>query len=776
MSNIGLLLLRWRYGGYGCEDNLHLLNVQINVSYSNSVYELRQEASKMKTLIILLLFFSNSLLAQTASTDKSTRKQLNYIASNTNELFDENGNNIFNFTEQDSIVFNGEEGNNNFGRSVSIGGDINGDGFSDVIVGAYGKNSFTGKVYIFYGGVNMNNVADVTLTGESPNSYFGFSVSTAGDVNEDGYSDVIVGAHGYNSMTGKVYIFYGGINMNNVADVTMIGEGTINFFGYSVSTAGDVNNDGYSDVIVGTSRYSQNTGKAYVYLGSINMDNIVDITMTGANPNDFFGLPVSSSGDVNGDGFSDVIVGAYGVNSATGKVFIYYGGRNMDSVSDVTMTGEDVNNFFNNCASAGDVNGDGYSDVIVGAWGYNSKKGRAYIYYGGVNMNNVADIIMTGENINDAFGLSVSAAGDIDGDGYSDVIAGAYGFDSFTGKVYIFYGGANMNNIADVTMKGEGTNDFFGYSVSTAGDVNGDGYSDEIIGAYGNSSSKGRVYLYFDISPNPILIYPTNNSINNLLNINFIWKKYFSSLYYILNVSTDSIFSNVVVNDTIFNDTSKTVYGFQKGIKYFWKVKSIDTSGYINASYAWNFTTITPLYLNLKVLMEGLYYQLFNQMIRKDTVNVYLRNAASPYAVVDSAKGIIDSMSFSNIFSFINAPSGTYYIVVKHFNSIETWSKSGGETILIEGSNYNYDFTASASKAYGNNQKLKGGKYCIYGGNVNCDDLVDGSDLSLVDNDSYSALTGRFLRSDVNGNNIVDATDVSIVDNNSYNSILRITP
>lgn len=75
----------------------------------------------------------------------------------------------------------------------------------------------------------MNNVADVTLTGESPNSYFGFSVSTAGDVNEDGYSDVIVGAHGYNSMTGKVYIFYGGINMNNVADVTMIGEGTINF-------------------------------------------------------------------------------------------------------------------------------------------------------------------------------------------------------------------------------------------------------------------------------------------------------------------------------------------------------------------------------------------------------------------------------------------------------------------------------------------------------------------------------------------------------------------
>ena len=87
-----------------------------------------------------------------------------------------------------------------------------------------------------------------------------------------------------------------------------------------------------------------------------------------------------------------------------------------------------------------------------------------------------------------------------------------------------------------------------------------------------------------------------------------------------------------------------------------------------------------------------------------------------------------------------------------------------------------YDFTTSNSQAYGNNLKLKGSKYCIYGGNVNGDAIVDGSDLSEVDNDSFTGLTGRFLRSDVNGDNIVDAADVSLVDNNSYNSILRITP
>ena len=102
----------------------------------------------------------------------------------------------------------------------------------------------------------MNNIADVTLTGEAANNYFGCSVSTAGDVNGDGYSDVIVGANGYSSHTGRAYVYYGGALMNNIADVIITGEATNNYFGYSVSTAGDVNGDGYSDVIVGASGYN----------------------------------------------------------------------------------------------------------------------------------------------------------------------------------------------------------------------------------------------------------------------------------------------------------------------------------------------------------------------------------------------------------------------------------------------------------------------------------------------------------------------------------------
>ena len=168
----------------------------------------------------------------------------------------------------------------------------------------------------------MNNVADLTMTGEAANNQFGRSVSTAGDVNDDGYSDVIVGASGYSSDTGRAYIYYGGASMNNAADVTMTGEAISDNFGVSVSTAGDVNGDGYSDVIVGAHQYSSNTGRAYIYYGGVSMDNASDVTMTGEATNNAFGLSVSTAGDVNGDGYSDVIVGAW-ASSSTGKAYIY---------------------------------------------------------------------------------------------------------------------------------------------------------------------------------------------------------------------------------------------------------------------------------------------------------------------------------------------------------------------------------------------------------------------------------------------------------------------
>jgi len=172
----------------------------------------------------------------------------------------------------------------------------------------------------------------------------------------------------------------------------------------------------------------------------------------------------------------------------------------------------------------------------------------------------------------------------------------------------------------------------------------------------------------------------------------------------------------------------------------------------------------------LSIIPEGLYYPLSNSLIRRDTVTTYLRNIFSPYNIVDSAKRVIDTITFSNRFIFNNAPWGTYYIVSKHFNSIETWSKSGGEQFTL-GDTTIYDFTISDSQAFGNNMKLKGNKYTIYSGDINQDGIIDGSDFSAVNDDVHQYATGVRLPTDLNADNFVGGSDYLIVDNNSFSYI-----
>ncbi|MBK7157856.1 MAG: FG-GAP repeat protein [Ignavibacteria bacterium] len=184
-----------------------------------------------------------------------------------------------------------------------------------------------------------------------------------------------------------------------------------------------------------------------------------------------------------------------------------------------------------------------------------------------------------------------------------------------------------MNNIADDILYAADI--YYGFSVSSAEDINGDGYSDVIVGAYGYNSNRGRAYIYINSVKKPKLVNPVNNSINNPLTVNFKWKKLSSTMYFILKVATDLAFNNTIVNDTIYVDTSKTIGGFQYSKKYYWKVRAKDTSGTMFESTVWNFTTIFPIRINLKVLMEGMYYPVFNIMTKSDSVKVYLRRAAS---------------------------------------------------------------------------------------------------------------------------------------------------
>jgi len=402
-------------------------------------------------------------------------------------------------------TFTGETTSNNFGYSVSDAGDINNDGYDDVIVGAYSYSSSTGRAYIFYGGSSLDATPDVIMTGQTTGDSFGSSVSGAGDINKDGFDDVIVGAGSYGSSTGRAYIYYGGVSMDNIADVTMTGEAA-SYFGGSVSGAGDVNGDGYDDVIIGASNYNTFTGRAYIYYGGVSMDVTPDIIMTGEGIFNFFGLSVSRATHLNNDIYSDVIVGAFGYNSNAGRAYIYFGSSSMDNIADVTFNGVASGDYLGcSVSGVGDVNNDTYSEVIVGAYGYSTSTGRAYIYFGGLSMDNTVDITMTGEATGNMFGISVSGADDVNNDTYSDVIVGAYGYSSNTGRAYIYYGGSSMNNTVDVTMTGIATNNYFGSSLSGAGDVNNDTYSDVIVGAYRYSTSTGRAYIYSDNSaPLPV--------------------------------------------------------------------------------------------------------------------------------------------------------------------------------------------------------------------------------------------------------------------------------
>jgi hypothetical protein len=345
---------------------------------------------------------------------------------------------------------------------VASAGDVNGDGYPDLIVGApgYGYGSSPGVAYLFLGGPDGVS-ATPAVTFHDPNhtarAMFAYSVAGVGDINGDGYSDLLIGAYSANGGAGAVYVYFGGpTGPSNVPSQILLNPGgtSEDLFGYPVATAGDVNGDGYADVIIGADG-AHGAGAAYVFFGSSQGLHVTpDVTLLDPDgtAGDSFGSSVACAGDVDGDGLADIVVGAMDARSGAGVAFVYLGNSaGISTTPNLVLTGPAAATgtpyFGSSVSSAGDVNGDGYADVVIGADGASDAEGAAYVFFGGSSGLAPTPGVTISDpraHSNDVFGYSAAGAGDLNGDGYADLVIGAP-----NGNVaYVFPGGAMGPSLA----------------------------------------------------------------------------------------------------------------------------------------------------------------------------------------------------------------------------------------------------------------------------------------------------------------------------------------
>ncbi len=529
-----------------------------------------------------------------------------------------------------------------FGISASSAGDVNGDGYDDIIVGAELTSegySMDGKAYIYHGSTSgLLLTANWTVNGTDDNDFLGHAVSGAGDVNGDGYDDVIVAVamddDNYTN-AGKVYCYHG--SASGVSDTPAWNAthgGYDERYGLMVSSAGDMNGDGFDDVLAGTYLAADSAGMVHLFYGSESgLSRTVGWNFTGADPGDEMGWSATELGDVNGDGFDDIAISAPLTDADVGDdglVLVFHGSPNgpgtepnwfkmgedadvlgyctMDRIGDVngdgfddlvigsaasknfqsgdgrvdlflgsryglsrdpvwtdigsgyhlgygrSVAGGDIDGDGNaeifvgepdndergvgigkvyvyrinasaddgiterwslngryeyaylgsSISMRGDVNGDGYDDIIAGSW----KKNTVYMYPGTPYGPRTAwSWRVFGESNGDQFGRSLASGGDVNGDGYDDVLVGAYLNDNngnYAGAIYLYYGSpGGPSTTPDWMFNGSGAGDYFGYAIAIHGDVNGDGYSDILASAPNRDSGNGTVYLFYGSANGP---------------------------------------------------------------------------------------------------------------------------------------------------------------------------------------------------------------------------------------------------------------------------------
>ena len=491
--------------------------------------------------------------------------------------------NLSDLTGSNGFTINGVSPYDTTGYFVSGAGDINGDGIDDLIIGAPGFNSSNpdattspGYSYVVFGKLGgfsanfelstLDGTNGFAIKGIAANDGTGFSVSSAGDVNGDGIDDVVIGAV-YADPNGLIdagssYVVFGSTSgfaptlnlsdLNGANGFTINGIAEGNQTGNSVSGIGDINGDGIDDLVI-SALYADpnnldNAGSAYVVFGkqggfsaNFNLSELNGtngFTINGIAEGNETSVSVSGAGDFNGDGIDDLIIGASSADpngNNSGSSYLIFGSEEgfaptlnlstLDGTNGFAINGANAYDFAGKVSAAGDVNGDGFDDLIIGAYGANGFAGASYVVFGSAQplppsfnlseLNGTNGFAINGITAGNFTGFSVSGAGDFNGDGIDDLIIGAPFTNNAAGQSYIVFGSqggfsasinlSELDGTNGFALNGVNAYDFSSISVSAAGDINGDGLDDLIIGASyadpnGNTNA-GSSYVIFGRVP-----------------------------------------------------------------------------------------------------------------------------------------------------------------------------------------------------------------------------------------------------------------------------------